>query len=213
MNPDAQSVGERYDSGRLFRRLLDLAIASRPPEAVIEESLTDILDLFNAALGYVELRGSNGEVVFSRSAGRDARPVDGTAAITSQVLETGRVGRSVVVADTSPTSFGLVRQFSAAVCAPIGSPPRGVVYMQRDQPLPFEAEEQRLLELFATVVAKFASAQLVGGRPLSADADEAERRLIRVSLARNGGNKVATARELEIDRSTLYRKLKSLKIA
>ncbi len=208
------------EGARLLRRLLDLAIAEGQAESIVEQALSHVIEACKAQVAYLELRDTDGQVVFVRGAGGDEASIEALRATTSstiaaRVLETGSIERTIAVTDPNFTDLDSVRRnaISAVVCAPIGSPPIGVLYMQRrDVPDPFDEEEQELVELFATVVARFAIPQLVATRPLSADAKEAESRRIRASLERHGGNKLAVARELEIAPSTLYRKLKSLGI-
>lgn len=48
--------------------------------------------------------------------------------------------------------------------------------------------------------------------PLSAALEEPERRIIESALKRNGWNRQATARELDIDRTTLYKKMKKYRL-
>ena len=205
---------------QLLERLLELAIADGQPEAIVEQALNDVIEACRAQVAYVELRDRDGTVRFVRGAGRDQASVETLRATTSstiaaQVLASGMSVRTHAVGDPRFTDLDSVRRnaIAAVACAPISSPPIGVVYMQRsDEPAAFDDDELRLIELFAKVVAKSAIPQLASVRPLSADVEQVEARRIRATLERRRGDKSATADELGIDRATLYRKLKKLGI-
>jgi hypothetical protein len=139
-----------------------------------------------------------------------------SSTIAARVLVSGIPERTVATADPRFTDLDSVRRdaIAAVLCAPIGSPAIGILYLQRrDAPDPFDDRDLELVELFAKVVAKFAIPTLLGSaRPLSADTDDAEARRIRSALHRHHDNKQAAAAELGLDRSTLYRKMKRLGI-
>ncbi len=204
------------ERAQLLQRLVELAIDEGQSETIVEQALVDVIEACGAQVAYVELRDLDGTVVFVRGAGRDKSSVETLRATTSStiaahVIATGTVERTVAISDPRFTDLDSVRRnaIAAVVCAPIASPPVGLVYMQRsDNPAAFDDDEIRLVELFAKVVAKSAIPQLVSARPLSADLEQAEARRIRATLARHGGDRGATAEALGIDRTTLYRKLK-----
>lgn len=204
------------EGSRVLQRLVELAIAEAQPEVIVEQALDEVVAACRAQVAYVELRNVDGAVVFVRGAGRDKALAETVRAATSStiaahVLASGSIERTIAVADPRFTDLDSVRrnEIAAVVCAPIGSPPFGVLYMQRTgDPVAFDDNALRLVELFAKVVAKSAIPQLALVRPLSADVEQAEARRIRAALERHGGDRSATADELGIDRTTLYRKIK-----
>lgn len=203
------------ENARLLHRLVELAIADGQSEVIVEQVLVDVIEACRAQVAYVELRDIDGMAVFVRSAKRDKASVDALRATTSRtiashVMASGSIERTIAVGDPRFTDLDSVRQNSiaAVICAPIASPPIGVVYIQRSgDPAAFDDDELRLVELFAKVVAKSAISDLVV-RPLSADLEQTEARRIRAALAQHEGDRNATAHALGIDRTTLYRKLK-----
>lgn len=208
------------EKAQLLQRLVELAIGEGQSEAVVEQALADVIEACRAQVAYIELRDLDGTVVFVRGAGRDKASVETLRAATSstiaaRVIETGLIERTVAIADPRFRDLDSVRRnaIAAVVCAPIAAPPNGVVYVQRsDDPVAFDNDELRLVELFAKVVAKSAIPQLASIHPLSADVEQTEARRIRATLERHKGDRSATADELGIGRTTLYRKLKRLGI-
>lgn len=204
------------ETAQLLQHLIELAIAEEQPDGIVEQALIDVIEACRAQVAYLELRDDDGKVVFVRGAGRDQASVEAlreatSSTIAAYVLASGLVERTVAVSDPRFNDLDSVRRnaIAAVVCAPVGAPPIGVVYMQRsDDPVAFDDNELRLVELFARVVAKSAISQLASVRPLSADLEQAEARRIRGTLARHGGDRSAAAEALGIDRTTLYRKLK-----
>ena len=212
--------GGRLKVTQLLQRLIELAIREGQSEAIVEQALADVIEVCRAQVAYVELRDRDGTVVFVRGAGRDQDSVVAIRAtisstIATHVIAQGTVERTVAIADPRFTDLDSVRRnaIAAVVCAPIDSPPIGVVYVQRSEdPAAFDDDEVQLIEWFAKIVAKSAIPQLAIVRPLSADVDQAEARRIRATLERYGGDRGATADALGIERTTLYRKLKRHRI-
>lgn len=216
---DWRSEPETLESARLLRILLELAITERDPASAIEDAISQTIVACRAQVAYVELRDGD-RCVFECAAGDlsqvEAFRTETSRTIAARVLTTGNIEHTVAISDERFADADSVRrnEIAAVLCAPISLPPIGVLYLHRRRSSePFDDDDRHMVELFARVVAKFATPVIVNAtRPLSADVDQVESQRIRAALQRHSNNKSAVAEELGIDRSTLYRKMKNLGI-
>jgi Nif-specific regulatory protein len=168
--------GERTDldaSERTFyRRLLDLGAQSEI-EPLLDEALALIVDVTAATTAYLEVYDEDSDHRFWRGYRCDADDVE---AIRTSVSH-GIIARSIAEGRTveTPSAQGDERfadlgsvqknEIGAVLCAPIGSPPMGVVYLQdRTRPGSFEARDREHAELFARQLATVAD-RLLAARP------------------------------------------------
>jgi Nif-specific regulatory protein len=179
---DASQIRRERD---LFRQLLDLGHRDEI-EPFLEEALSLIVAVTGAARGYLELQDSARRTV-GPSAGSLSWMARGCSdedvAQIRQEFSRGVIAEALASGNTIVTASatddprfrdrGSVRDnhLQAVLCAPIGVPPLGVLYVQdRTLPGPFSEDDRKLAETFARTVAVFADRLLVRRR-LSSEAD------------------------------------------
>jgi Nif-specific regulatory protein len=174
---DARVVRERD----LYRRLLDLG-SCEELEPFLDETVRLVTALVGAHQGYLEVSGedASGEAPpWWAAHGFAADEVDDVRAAMSSgiIAEAVQSGQTIVTRSALGDSrFGDLEsvrqgQIQAVLCAPIGSPPLGFIYLQRRlEPGAFTEADRREVETFARHVAPFAD-RLVARR-LSRDASD-----------------------------------------
>jgi Nif-specific regulatory protein len=155
-----------------YRRLLDLG-AQLEIEPLLDEALALIVDVTAATTAYLELYDEANEHRFWRGHRCDVNDVE---AIRNSISR-GIIARSIAEGRTVETSsaqgderfadLGSVQrnEIGAVLCAPIGTPPIGVVYLQdRTRPGSFDERDREHAELFARQLAAVAD-RLLAMRP------------------------------------------------
>ncbi len=146
----------------LYLRLLSLN-RNDELEPFLNEALELVMGLTDAEVGFLEIFDPD-----DSSGGQDGRWQLGRACSPEQVasirklLSTSVIAKSLATGETISTSSALLDpEFSsrasvqqnaiqAVLCAPIGAPPSGVLYLQgRREPGPFTERDRALAELFA----------------------------------------------------------------
>lgn len=174
-SPEAEQTRRERD---LYRQLLDLGHRDEI-EPFLEEALELIVTLTGASRGYLELhdsvqgdRASPGKALSWMARGCS----DDDVAQIRKAFSRGVIAESLASGDTIVTASALddprfrdrgsVRdnRIEAALCAPIGVPPIGVLYIHRTLPGPFSEHDRHLAETFARTVAVFADRLLVRRR-------------------------------------------------
>jgi len=156
-----------------YRRLLDLG-SQEELDRLLDEALALIVDVTGASTGYLELYDDASDVPRYWKGYRIARA--DIAAIRASISR-GIIARAIAQGETVETasalgdprfeSLGSVRQHAiqAVLCAPVGLPPIGVVYLQgRTRPGSFDDADRQRAELFARQLAPLAD-RLVARRP------------------------------------------------
>ena len=174
----ARSMSEKPDtiggvSGEVerqfYRRLLDLG-GQHELEPLLEEALGLIAEVTGAQVAYAELHDEESEPQFWRAHGASSADV----ASIRQTLSRGIIGRAIAEGETVETASAIgdprfegmasVQRhgIDAVLCAPIGVPAIGVVYLQGTQR--FTPLDRDRLELFARQLAPIAD-RLAARRP------------------------------------------------
>ena len=152
-----------------YRRLLDLG-AQREIEPLLEEALALVVEVTAATTAYLELYDDTDEHRFWRGYRVDDRDIDAIRAsishgiIARSIAEGRTVETASAVGDARFADLGSVQrnEIGAALCAPIGNPPIGVVYLQdRTRPGSFDTRDREHAELFARQLAAVADRLLV----------------------------------------------------
>jgi Nif-specific regulatory protein len=171
---EVRSRGDVAISERAFyRRLLDLG-SQVEIEPLLNESLALIVDVTGASTAYLELYDDEeGGPRFWRG----HRCTDEDLEAIRASISRGIIARSLAESRTieSPSAQGDPRfqdlgsvqrnEIGAVLCAPIGSPPIGVVYLQdRTRPGVFGSADRENAELFARHLASVAD-RLMARRP------------------------------------------------
>lgn len=200
--------GERLVRERdYYRGLVQLAVRD-DIEGLLDEALGLLVQLSGARRGYVELfddEPSGDRPRLSVARGCYDEDVAAIRASLSHgvMAEAIAGGRTLLVASalTDPRFRGRrsvkANSTGAVLCAPVGTPPMGVVYLQdREGPSPFSEADQRLVEDLARHVARFASKLLAEEKRAT---DEDPTRPFRAKLKADGviGRSRALARVLE----------------
>jgi len=176
----------------LYRRLLRLGVENEL-EPFLEEALTLVVDATGARQGYLELSDDpdGGEASsWSIARGCSAGEVDGIRALISR----GIIAQALATGETILTPSAMLdprfrgresvaaRRIEAVLCAPIGAPPIGVVYLQGGPGSgAFSAEDRERLELFARHVVPLAERLVARRRDRSgADATRGVRARLRL---------------------------------
>jgi Nif-specific regulatory protein len=148
-----------------YRRLLDLG-GQREIEPLLDEALALIVEVTGAKTGYLELYDDDS------SRPRFWRGYHCTEADVEKIrssISRGIIARAISEGRTIETpsalgdvrfqDLGSVRQFEIhqVLCAPVGEPPLGVVYLQgRKRPGPFANQDREHAELFTRQLAPLA---------------------------------------------------------
>jgi Nif-specific regulatory protein len=156
-----------------YRRLLDLG-GQQEIDPLLDDALALIVEVTGASTGYLELYDDAADEPRYWKGHRCA-PAD-LAAIRASISR-GIIARAIAQGSTIETpsaqidprfeDLGSVRQHAiqAVLCAPVGNPPIGVVYLQgRTRPGGFDASDRVRAELFARQLAPLAD-RLVARRP------------------------------------------------
>ncbi len=164
--------GSEASERTFYRRLLELG-AQQEIEPLLDEALALIVDVTGGTTAYLELYDEDTDQRFWRGHRLDA---DDLEAIRSSVSH-GIIARAIAEGRTIETpsaqrderfaDLGSVRQheIGAVLCAPIGKPPLGVVYLQdRTRPGSFGDRDREHAELFARQLATVAD-RLLAKRP------------------------------------------------
>jgi len=170
---DAPSDLERVSRERdLYRRLLDLGSCDEL-EPFLAETLRLVVEILGAHQGYLELTGpaKEGDAPGWWAAhGFSANEIDRVRAAMSRgiIAEAVQTGQTIVTNSALTDSrFGLresVRHqnIQAVLCAPLGAPPIGFLYLQRRlAPGAFSEAHRGQIETFARHVVPFADRLMV----------------------------------------------------
>jgi Nif-specific regulatory protein len=160
-----------------YRRLLDLG-TQEEIDPLLDEALALIVEVTGAEQAYLELRAAD-----HGAAGDDGvwwrghRCSDQRLEAIRHTISRGIVASAVASGQTIETPSALdddvfrdrrsvqQNQIGAVLCAPVGHPPIGVVYLQgRNVPGPFTAEDRASVELFARQLAPLADRLLARHR-------------------------------------------------
>jgi Nif-specific regulatory protein len=144
-----------------YRRLLELG-AQHAIEPLLDEALALIVDVTASTTAYLELYDEDSDHRFWRGHKLDANDVE----VIRTSISHGIIARSIAEGRTVETpsaqgderfaDLGSVQRNSigAVLCAPIGAPPIGVVYLQdRTRPGAFSDRDREHAELFARQLA------------------------------------------------------------
>jgi transcriptional regulator with GAF, ATPase, and Fis domain len=155
-----------------YRRLLELG-AQHEIEPLLDEALALIVDVTGSTTAYLELYDEDADQRFWRGHRCDANDVEAIRTTISH----GIIARSIAEGRTveTPSAQGDERfadlgsvqrnEIGAVLCAPIGAPPIGVVYLQdRTRPGSFGDRDRDHAELFARQLATVAD-RLLAKRP------------------------------------------------
>ena len=148
-----------------YRRLLDLG-GQREIEPLLDEALALIVEVTGAKTGYLELYDDDS------SQPRFWRGYQCTEADVEKIrssISRGIIARAISEGRTieTPSALGDVRfqdlrsvrqhEIHQVLCAPVGEPPLGVVYLQgRTRPGPFANQDREHAELFTRQLAPLA---------------------------------------------------------
>jgi Nif-specific regulatory protein len=149
-----------------YRRLLDLG-SQREIEPLLEEALALIVEVTGAKTGYLELydEDDGAKPRFWRGYRISEDDVDKIRSsishgIISRAVGEGRtIETASALVDARFQDLGSVRQheIKQVLCAPVGEPPLGVVYLQgRTRPGPFGESDREHAELFTRQLAPLA---------------------------------------------------------
>jgi len=174
---------ERAERERdFYRRLLELGNCDEVGP-FLEETLRLMTEVAGAHQGYLELSREDVERPdWFAAHGFSATEVDAireamSSGIIAEAIQTGgTIVTDSALSDSRYESRESVRQggIQAVLCAPIGSPPLGFLYLQRRlEPGAFAEEDRRRVEAFASHVAPFADRLIE--RSLKIDAQDETR--------------------------------------
>jgi Nif-specific regulatory protein len=148
-----------------YRRLLDLG-GQREIEPLLDEALALIVEVTGAKTGYLELYDDDSN---QPRFWRGHHCTDADLETIRSSISRGIIARAVAEGRTIETpsalgdarfaDLGSVRQheIQQVLCAPVGEPPLGVVYLQgRTRPGPFAKEDREHAELFTRQLAPLA---------------------------------------------------------
>ena len=159
MVPDPLELARVRRECDLYRRLLELG-RRKEIEPFLKEALGLIVEVTEAGQGYIELHDGNGggTPLWWHGHGFSAKQVEGVRAalsrgIIARALASGRtiVTESAVHDERFSALESVSRgRIEAVLCAPIGDPPRGVLYLQnRASHGVFTEEDRTRAETFA----------------------------------------------------------------
>jgi DNA-binding NtrC family response regulator len=148
-----------------YRRLLDLG-SQREIEPLLEEALALIVEVTGAKTGYLELHDEDASRprfwrgVQCSDADLDKIRSSISRGIIARALSEGRtIETASALVDVRFADLGSVRQheIQQVLCAPVGEPPLGVLYLQgRTRPGPFGDTDRGHAELFTRQLAPLA---------------------------------------------------------
>ncbi len=156
MSEDAEIANRLRLERDLFLGLLELG-AREDLTPLLTGALALIVATTNAARGYLEVRPASGPPFFIAHGFSDAE-----IALVRGEISTGIIAEAIATGRTVSTASALddprfranesvqVQRIQAVLCAPVGSPPLGVLYLQgRSGKGPFPEADRRCAELFA----------------------------------------------------------------
>jgi len=200
---DQPSDGDASERA-FYRRLLELG-AQREIEPLLDEALALIVEVSAAATAYLEVYDESSDHRYWRGHRLDA---NGVEAIRTSISR-GIIARSIAEGRTveTPSAQGDERfadlgsvqrnEIGAVLCAPIGSPPIGVVYLQdRTRPGSFGDRDREHAELFARQLAAVAD-RLLAMRPREQPIDHTVEIRARLQCAALIGRSRSLARVLQ----------------
>ncbi|HEY8515384.1 MAG TPA: sigma-54-dependent Fis family transcriptional regulator [Candidatus Binatia bacterium] len=186
-SPTGESADSRVLRERnLYRRLLDLGSCDEL-EPFLDEALRMVTALVGAHQGYLELTGEEGTsgtpTWWAAHGFAEHEIANVRAALSSGIIaEALQTGRTVVTNSAlSDSRFGNLEsvrhgRIQAVLCAPIGDPPLGCLYLQRRlEPGAFSEADRSEVETFARHVAPFADRLII--KRLSREAQDPTRSL------------------------------------
>jgi Nif-specific regulatory protein len=199
----------------LYRRLLGLG-SCEEVGPFLEETLRLMVEVAGAHQGYLELSRDDEPATWWTAHGFSATEIDDvreamSSGIIAEAIQTGQtIVTDSALSDRRYEARASVRQgaIQAVLCAPIGSPPLGFLYLQRRlEPGAFAEEDRRRVEAFAEHVAPFADRLIERSRKASAlDETRAPREQLRLNgiVGRSRAlaavlNEVLLAAPLEVD--------------
>ena len=160
-----------------YRRLLDLG-DKQELEPLLEDALALIVSVTNATMGYLELYDDHDEDPANPRFWKGYRLSDQEVASIRAQISRGIIGRAIGEGRTIETpSASLDERFAdlrsvrqhdiqAVLCAPVGEPPIGVIYLQgRTKPGMFSPVDRERAELFARQLAPLADRLVMHGDP------------------------------------------------
>jgi Nif-specific regulatory protein len=175
------SEGDEYSRVRrerdLYRRLLDLG-SQEDLESFLREALTLIVETTDATHGYLALNDESDGPGWSIAHGLSKDEIDGVVRLVSrgivaEALATGEtVNTPSAVLDPRFGKRESVRRhpIRAVLCAPIGTPPRGVLYLHGEgESQTFSDADRSCAETFARHLAPLADLMLARHRRQSTD--------------------------------------------
>ena len=185
------ATSEAHATERFYRRLLDLT-AQHELDPLLGEALQLIVDVTQAAIGYLELHAEDENKPPRYWKACRATPTDIDAirglisrGIIGRAMAEGRtVNTASTISDERFQDLGSVKQndIGSVLCAPVGSPAIGVIYLQgRWVPEPFSTLDRDRLQLFARQLAPLADRLVHQEEPASADHTRQVRELFRCS--------------------------------
>lgn len=189
--------------GDYYRRLLDLG-GQDEIGPLLDDALALAIEIVRAEVAYVELHDDGPAPVFWRAHGLTAGGIESVRAsishgIIARAIAAGQTLESdSAIDDDRFADFGSVRAggIRAVLCAPIGKPPIGVVYVQRRQDAgAFSTADRERIELFARQLGPLAD-RLLAQHPARAEHDHTRDVRSRFPCASMVGRSEALARVL-----------------
>jgi Nif-specific regulatory protein len=183
---DAERLRRERD---LYRRLLDLG-GQEELEPFLREALSLIVEAVEVQHGYLALYDDGGGAGWSIAHGLSHEEVEGVRHVVSQgiIAQALATGQTIVTPSAqADTRFSMrdsvrLRHIEAVLCAPIGAPPRGILYLHGQQrPEGFTDEARAIAETFARHLAPLVDLVLTRHRERSGeDATRAARERLRL---------------------------------
>lgn len=191
---DVRAVGDNNPVAErdFYRRLLELTTTDEPAP-LLEQALATIVAASGASAAYVELRDTDDDGASAPRYWRAHGCTDSDVASIRESISRGIIARALAEGRTvsSPSAVTdpsfrdhasvLRHGIQAVLCAPIGRPPFGVIYLQAPQASEhFPVRNRDAIELFAAQLAVAAERLLARqARPVSFDATSEIRKRFR----------------------------------
>ncbi|MFT3698297.1 MAG: sigma-54-dependent Fis family transcriptional regulator [Kofleriaceae bacterium] len=164
IDDDWKAVESQANEHTFYRRLLELTTLQHI-EPLLDEAMTLIIEMTGANAAYLELYDENENQRFWRAhhiAPKEIEAVRSTISqgiIAKSIAEGSTIETPSAQDDVRFTDLGSVRrnEIGAVLCAPVGKPPIGVIYLQnRQNPGSFAARDRENVEMFARQLAAVA---------------------------------------------------------
>ncbi|MBP8806090.1 MAG: sigma-54-dependent Fis family transcriptional regulator [Kofleriaceae bacterium] len=177
MSQTGGSLADVMAERDFYRRLLELS-GQDEPGPLLDSALALIVEVTRARVAYLELSDDDGEPRYWKGHRISADEVSTIRASISRgiIARTLAEGRTLATAsaldDARFAEQGSVRQHAiqAVLCAPIGHPPVGVIYLQgRAEPGGFTDDDRDRAELFARHLAPLADRLRARRAPAATD--------------------------------------------